>query len=356
MTRQDPRYRIPESEYRACYEASARRDASQDGQFFLAVTTTGIFCRPSCPARQPLFENCEFHATAEAALLAGFRPCLRCKPMHHPDETSEVITRLIEAVEQDPARRWRDADFDALGMHASTARRHFRRRFGMTFVQYARARRLGVAFKAIRQGEPVIHAQLESGFDSGSGFRDAFSRIMGAAPVNARGQNLMQAEWIDTPLGPMVAIADEEALWLLEFANRRGLEREIERMRQNHKVAIVPGSTAIHAQLSEDLDRYFSGECLSFTTAIGVRGSEFRRQVWQALVRIPAGQTRSYGQLAQALGRPTAVRAVAQANGANQLSLIVPCHRVIGADGSLTGYGGGLDRKRWLLEHEARHA
>ncbi len=356
MTQQESRYRysIPKSDYRECYEASAQRDARCDGQFFLAVKTTGIFCRPSCPARQPLFENCEFHATAEASLLAGFRPCLRCKPLNHPDETSDVITRLISAVEQDPSRRWRDADFDELGMHASTARRHFRRHFGMTFVQYARARRLGVVFKAIRQGDRVINAQLESGFESGSGFRDAFSRIMGAAPVNAHTQTLLQVEWLDTPLGPMIAIAEETALWLLEFADRRGLEREIERLRVAHRAAILPGSTAVHAQLAGELSQYFSGECLSFKTSFDARGSDFRRSVWQALISIPPGQTRSYGQLAAKLGRPSAVRAVAQANGANQLSLIVPCHRVIGADGSLTGYGGGLDRKRWLLEHEAR--
>jgi AraC family transcriptional regulator of adaptative response/methylated-DNA-[protein]-cysteine methyltransferase len=336
-----------------CYAALLGRDTGYDGVFYVGVRTTGIFCRPTCPARKPKRENCEFFADAQAALLASYRPCARCRPLSHPDETSDVVRRLVAAVEREPAKRWRNSDFDALAVHASTARRQFRKRFGMTFVEYARARRLGSAFKAIRSGGRVIDAQLTAGFESGSGFRDAFARIMGAPP--ARGvTRVLAAAWLDTPLGPMTAIADERALHLLEFADRRGLEREIERLRLRAKAAITPGRTAPIEQIERELVAYFSGRSLSFTTPLARGGSPFQNAVWDALLTIPPGETWSYAQLARAVGRPRAVRAVGTANGCNQLAIVIPCHRVINANGELGGYAGGLPRKRWLLEHERR--
>ncbi|HJR71451.1 MAG TPA: bifunctional transcriptional activator/DNA repair enzyme AdaA, partial [Gammaproteobacteria bacterium] len=244
-----------------CYAALLGRDAEYDGTFYVGVRTTGIFCRPTCPARKPKRENCEFFADAQSALLASYRPCARCRPLSHPDETSDVVRRLVAAVEADPTKRWRDADFDALAMHASTARRQFQKRFGMTFVEYARARRLGSAFKAIRNGERVIDAQLDAGFESGSGFRDAFARIMGAPP-RSRETRALFAAWLDTPLGPMTAVADESALHLLEFVDRRGLEREIERLRRRQKAGIAPGRTTPIAQIERELDAYFAGRSL----------------------------------------------------------------------------------------------
>ena len=207
------------------YAALAARDPEYEGVFYVGVRTTGVFCRPTCPARPPKRENCEFFRDAQQALLASYRPCQRCRPLSLPDETSDVVRRLVDAVERTPDKRWRDADFDALDVHASTARRQFRKRFGMTFAAYARARRLGAAFKAIRAGERVIAAQLEAGYESGSGFRDAFAKIMGAPPASGAARALFAA-WLDTPLGPMTAIGDEEALYLLEYVDRRGLERQ----------------------------------------------------------------------------------------------------------------------------------
>jgi AraC family transcriptional regulator of adaptative response/methylated-DNA-[protein]-cysteine methyltransferase len=335
-----------------CYAALLGRDAEFDGVFYVGVRTTGIFCRPTCPARKPKRENCEFFPDAQAALLAAYRPCARCRPLSHPNETSDVVRRLVEAVERDPHRRWRDADFDALAVHASTARRQFQKRFGMTFVEYARARRLGSAFKAIRSGERVIDAQLDAGFESSSGFRDAFARIMGAPP--ARSTRALFAAWLDTPLGPMTAVADEHALHLLEFVDRRGLEREIERLRLRQKAGIAPGRTAPIVQIERELAEYFAGRSLAFETPLARAGSPFQNAVWDALLTIPPGETWSYAQLARAVGSPRAVRAVGTANGANQLAIVIPCHRVINSSGELGGYGGGLPRKRWLLEHERR--
>jgi AraC family transcriptional regulator of adaptative response/methylated-DNA-[protein]-cysteine methyltransferase len=336
-----------------CYAALLGRDADFDGVFYVGVRTTGIFCRPTCPARKPKRENCEFFADAQAALLAAYRPCARCQPLSHPNETSAVVRRLVAAVEREPTKRWRDSDFDALAVHASTARRQFQKRFGMTFVEYARARRLGFAFKAIRSGQAVIDAQLDAGFESSSGFRDAFARIMGAAPAS-RTAHALCAAWLDTPLGPMTAIADERALHLLEFVDRRGLELEIERLRLRQKAGIAPGRTAPIAQIERELAEYFGGRSTTFATPLARAGSPFQNAVWDALETIPPGKTWTYAELARVVGRPRAVRAVGAANGANTLAIVIPCHRVIGTDGELAGYGGGIARKRWLLEHEAR--
>src|SRR5690606_30092861 len=151
------------------YQALVRRDPAFDGVAFAGITTTRIFCRSTCPARKPRRDHVEFFRSAEAALLAGYRPCKRCRPLDLPGEPTGAVRRLIELVEAEPERRWRDADYRRLGIDASTARRRFKERFGMTFVQYARARRMGLALQQIRAGNRVIDAQLEAGYASGSG-------------------------------------------------------------------------------------------------------------------------------------------------------------------------------------------
>jgi len=163
---------------------------------------------------------------------------------------------------------------------------------------------------------------------------------------------ILNETWLNTPLGPMLAIADETALYLLEFQNRQGLEREIERLRYKTQAAILPGCTTPIRLIEQELKQYFEGKLTTFTTPLRLLGSPFQQAVWQELQKIPLGETQSYAQLAQALGKPAAYRAVAQANGANQLALIIPCHRVINADGNLGGYSGGIARKEWLLKHE----
>ncbi len=336
------------------YRALVEKNKAYEGVFFVGVKTTGVFCRPSCPARKPKIENCEFFATAQEALLASFRPCKRCKPLSHPNVVSKLVQILVDAVEDNPEKRWKESDFRKLSVDASTARRQFNKRFGMTFVAYARARRMGLALKEIREGGKVIEAQLSSGYESGSGFRDAFSRIMGAPPSLCEGHAVLKASWIDTPLGPMLAVADEEALYLLEFVDRRGLEKEIERLRKRAKLPIIPGKTAPIEQIEAELKEYFSGNLREFKTPLCPIGSPFQKRVWEELQKIPFGQTRSYAKIAAAIEKPTAFRAVALANGANQFAIVIPCHRVINSDGALGGYGGGIQRKEWLLKHERR--
>lgn len=336
----------------AYYQALLSKNAEYEGIFFVGVKTTGVFCRPTCPARKPKLENCEFFQTAQEALLAAYRPCKRCRPLSHPNQVSVVVQRLVEAVEDNPEKRWKDADFEELSIDASTARRQFKKRFGMTFVAYARARRMGLAMKQIRAGEAIIEAQLSAGYESSSGFRDAFWRIMGAAPTHLGSKKILKASWLDTPLGPMLAIADEEALYLLEFVDRRGLEREIEHLRIKTKSAILPGLTKPIRSIEIELQHYFNGQLKEFKTPLFLLGSPFQQSVWEALQKIPYGETRSYAALATILGKPSAYRAVANANGANQIALVIPCHRVINTDGQLGGYGGHVHRKAWLLKHE----
>ncbi|MGD0033843.1 trifunctional transcriptional activator/DNA repair protein Ada/methylated-DNA--[protein]-cysteine S-methyltransferase [Paenibacillus illinoisensis] len=334
------------------YQALVAKDSEYEGLFYVGVKTTGVFCRPTCPARKPKYENCEFYETAQQALLASFRPCQRCRPLSHPNQVSDVVRILVEAVENNPEKRWKGQDFKDLSIDESTARRQFKKRFGMTFVEYARARRMGLALKNIRSGRTIIDAQLSTGYESSSGFRDAFSRIMGAAPTQVDDGQVLKASWIDTRLGPMMAVADDTALYLLEFVDRRGLEREVERLRKRTRSAIVPGVTEPIRSIERELAAYFDGTLTAFHTSLFCLGTPFQKSVWEQLIAIPPGETRSYQDIAVALGKPSACRAVAQANGANQLAIVIPCHRVINTSGDLGGYGGGLTRKNWLLTHE----
>lgn len=341
---------------RQYYNALLKRQAKYEGLFYVGVKTTGVFCRATCPARKPKFDNCEFFATAKEALLASFRPCKRCQPLTYVDDTHPVIKKLIDAIENNPEKRWKTCDLKLLSIDDSTARRQFKRRYGMTFLEYARARRMGLAVKTIKAGSKVIDAQLTTGYESSSGFRDAFSRILGATPTKIAKQRILKTTLIDTKLGSMIAIADEQSLFLLEFVDRRGLEREIEHLRKRLKAAVIPGMNNILKSITVEIGKYFSGKSLNFTTPVHLLGSEFQQQVWQQLQLIPVGETRSYLDIAESIKHPTAYRAVARANGCNQLALIIPCHRVINANGELGGYGGGLNRKSWLLTHEKRCA
>lgn len=168
-------------------------------------------------------------------------------------------------------------------------------------------------------------------------------------------RNVLQASWIDTPFGTMIGIADKEHLYLLEFFQRRGLQREIERLCRRTKSVIIPGELQPLIFIKEELQLYFAGQLKKFKTPLYIQGSEFQKTAWKLLINIPYGQTRSYKEQAQIIGKPLACRAVANANASNQFAVIIPCHRVINSNGKLGGYAGGTQRKQWLLEHEQRY-
>ncbi len=329
-------------------EAFLQRDSSFDGIFVTAVRTTGIFCRPTCTAKKPRPENVEFFASPKEALLSGYRPCKRCAPMRTPGEVPEWLSPLLEEVEADLSRRWRDRDLRALGLSPSRVRRWFGSHHGMTFHAYARARRLSEALGRIREGDEVTGAAFDHGYELLSAFHQAFKNLLGTSPTRAREGPVVTVARVPSPLGVMIGCATERALCLLEFTDRRMLETQLKRLRG----PFVPGTNPILAQASDELASYFAGERREFTVPIEPQGTPFQQEVWRGLLRIPYGSTTSYGALARDLDRPSAVRAVARANGANPLAILVPCHRVVGSDGSLTGYGGGLWRKKRLLELE----
>ena len=334
------------------YDALVARDDRYDGRVFVCVQSTGIFCRLTCPARKPLRENCSFRETVGECIEAGFRACKRCHPLHAAAQNDPTITALLKLLDEQPQRRWSEPDIARLGYDLSTVRRAFKRHFGMTFLEMARQRRLREGFETLALGGSVLTAQLDASFESPSAFRSAFAKLLGCPPSDLKADGLMRATWLPTPLGDMVAVSSATHLHLLEFVDRKGLPNELKKLQAHTAGGLGIGRFAPADQAARELDDYFHGRACKFETPIYYHGSDFTKRVWQALRTIPAGQTRSYGDIAKQIGQPTAVRAVARANGANQIALIIPCHRVIGADGSLTGYAGGLWRKQRLIEIE----
>jgi AraC family transcriptional regulator of adaptative response/methylated-DNA-[protein]-cysteine methyltransferase len=322
---------------------------------YLAVTSTGIFCRPGCPARMPKRENCVFYDSPEAALAEGFRACKRCHPTRLPGEASDLVKTLIALVESAPEHRWGETDLKTRGIDPSTARRQFQARFGMSFSAYARARRLGRAAQVRGKGESVMEAQLSAGYESPSAFRDAFSKTFGMAPKNAPAAPL-SVDWIDTPLGPMICVGDATHVYLVEFTDRVKMDKQFGKLTKRHKRAIVPGKAEAIDRMRAELSAYFKGELTEFTTPLKTSGTDFQNATWDQLRAIPYGQTRSYLELAHMVGSPKGFRAVANSNANNGLAIVIPCHRVIASGGGLGGYAGHLSRKKWLLEHEAKHA
>lgn len=344
------------SDFDTLYEALLNRDPSYDGRVYVCVATTGIFCRLTCPARKPKRENCTFYETVAECIDAGFRPCKRCKPTTPQASADPVVKPLIEALEGKPGYRWREPDIVRMGLDPSTVRRAFKRHFGMTFLEMARQRRLQEGFSTLAEGGKVIDAQITAGFESPSAFREAFAKILGQAPGTFSQDPMLFADWVPSPLGPLIAVTDRTQLHLLEFLDRRALPAEFRKLQGFAKGNIGFGRTEITDQIQDELRLFFDGSSGVFETKLALHGSTFTRDVWRELLKIPAGGTRSYSELARELGRPEAVRAVARANGANQIAIVVPCHRVLGADGSLTGYGGGLWRKQRLIELERSYS
>ncbi len=334
------------------YAALLARNECFDGQVFVCVSSTGVFCRLTCPARKPKRENCTFYPTIGECVEAGFRPCKRCHPLQAAALADPTIAALLHALDTRPDLRWSEDHVIKLGYEPSTVRRSFRRHFGLTFLEMARQRRLREGFETLAIGGKVVTAQHEASFASASAFRDAFARLLGQPPSELGSDKLLRATWIPTPLGDMIAVSSRSHLHLLEFVDRKGLPGELKKLQQASKEGIGIGSMPPSEQAAAELIDYFAARSDRFSTPLAVPASPFTQRVWDALREIPAGETRSYSEIARQIGRPSAIRAVARANGANQIALMIPCHRVIGADGSLTGYGGGLWRKQRLIEIE----
>lgn len=281
--------------------AYQRRDASYDGVFYLGVKTTGIFCRPSCPARKPLGKNVEYFTSVKEAMFAGYRACKRCRPLEVPGAHPPWVDRLIGELDKDSERRIRDRDLQAMGIEPARARRYFQRRYGMTFHAFARGHRLRRAFQQLRQGADLDEVAMSHGFESHSGFRDAFGKAVGTAPGRSRSMGLVTVTWLETPLGPLVAGATDQGVCLLEFSDRRMLEAQIDSLRQRLG-PVLPGTHPLLEQLRAELAEYFRGDRTAFTVPLVYPGTPFQVKVWNALREIPYGETYSYEKLAWSVG------------------------------------------------------
>ena len=222
----------------------------------------------------------------------------------------------------------------------------------MTFHAYGRGRRMGKALEQIRTGSDLDDVALGYGYNSHSGFRDAFVRTFGTPPGRSRSSDCIVTAWIESPLGALIAGATSEGICLLEFTDRRMLEAQFATLRKNFHCAVIPGENHHTQQLKTELQNYFQGAQKSFTVPIVYPGTPFQEKVWQELQRIPYGKTVSYEELARRIGSPGAQRAVGHANGLNRIAIVIPCHRVVNKNGKLGGYGGGLWRKQKLLSLE----
>ena len=337
---------------RTMYSAVLRKDPSFDGLFYTGVRTTGIFCRPSCRAKTPRRENVQFFPAVKDALFAGYRACLRCKPLlsigSHPAWAKDLLSR----VESREGARLKDFELAQDGIDPARARRYFQEHFGMTFQAYSRARRLSGALSQLRLGFDLDNTAADAGFESLSGFRDAFSKVFGEPAGKADRAKAVHLGWVETPIGPMIAGSRDGSLVLLEFTNRRMMEAQIETLKKRFKAAFLPEDDDVIKRTRRELDEYFAMKRKDFSIPLDYPGTPFETKVWKGLLQIPYGETRSYEDLAKVTGSKGAVRAVGSANGRNRIAIVIPCHRVVNKSGALGGYGGGLWRKQALLSLE----
>ena len=344
MTNQDT------DEQRAMEAAFAARDRAQDGRFVVGVTTTGIYCRPSCPARRPRPENTRYFSANRDAEVAGFRPCKRCKP----DEAARDEAAVREAI---AAIRSAEAPLplETLGGLTGYSPAHFQRVFkritGLSPAAYARALRDERAREALTGGRNVSDAIYEAGFEAPSRFYDAMKGRLGMAPSAwAKGGEGVRIEFavVETTLGPMLVAATAKGVCRLSFNEGR-----------EELAAIFPKAELAEggAEFAGLLERVIAAVEAPGTAAdipLDVKGTAFQEAVWRELRKIPAGETRSYSEIAAAAGNPKAVRAAGSANGANNVAVLIPCHRVLRSDGSIGGYAYGTGIKEELLRREAR--
>ncbi len=329
---------------------------SPGGVKFFASKTDGTFCRPDCSLSARPERRLRSFETALEALAAGFRPCKTCKPLKTGTSDPTWIEPLMAKVDASPGMRWRDHDLTTMDLDPAAVRRWFIANHGFTFHAYTRLRRLGQALHQIQHGQPVDQAVTAHGYDSEGGFRESFAQVFGDPPSAVDRESSIWINRVVTPLGSMIMGVSDQGLCLLEFAERRMLDTQLKRLRQHMGRVFLPGDHPLMQTVKRELDAYFDGSLRAFSVPLQSPGTVFQESVWKALQEIPYGETRSYADVAGRIAHPDAVRAVGRANGDNRIAIIIPCHRVVGSDGELTGYGGGLWRKEYLLAMEHAQA
>ncbi len=339
----------------ARWKAVLARDAEFDGRFYYSVATTGVYCRPSCPARRPARAHVRFHATAEAAEAAGFRACKRCKPdqaslsMQHGAKITQAC-RLIEAAETPPTL---SALADAVGLSPYHFHRVFKAMLGVTPKAYAVAHRNKRARVALGKSATVTQAIYDAGFNANSRFYANASDVLGMSPRSFRSggtDHIIKFAFAECSLGTVLIAASEAGVCAILFGDtHESLQRDLEK--QFPRAHFVSGDADFEMLTAKVID-FIESPGGSFDLPLDIRGTAFQHRVWDALRKIPAGSTASYTEIAEAIGRPKSARAVARACASNPIAVAIPCHRVVRSDGSLSGYRGGVDRKRRLLAKE----
>ena len=336
------------------WQATVTRDRRADGTFVLAVRSTHIYCRPSCPARRPLRHNVTFYRTREEAEKQGYRPCLRCRP----DEIAASVALVQRAAHQlidfgDEAVRLGPLAQD-LGIAEATLRRAFLQVTGLTPRQLAEALRIQRFKKMLRDGRKITDALYETGFGSSSRVYERSNAHLGMTPATYQkgGKGMKLGYTIaKSPLGKVLVAATERGVSAVYLGDgEKALMNELRKEYPRAEIAEAPDT---YQRWVKEVVQRVEGKPAQLELPLDLQATAFQRRVWQELQRIPRGATRTYSQVARALGQPRAVRAVARACATNPVSIVVPCHRVIRGDGKLAGYRWGLQRKERLLAQES---
>jgi AraC family transcriptional regulator, regulatory protein of adaptative response / methylated-DNA-[protein]-cysteine methyltransferase len=334
------------------YKALVERKEHFVGIFFVGVKTTSIFCIATCRARKPKLENVEFYTSFKDALDNGYRPCKICKPTENAHEAPEQIERAMNLVKEYPKEKIKDYHLREKNISPEIVRRWFKKNYGITFQAYQRMFRINNAYQEIKNGKNTLETAFDTGYESLSGFAYTYKKIIGESPQKSNHKTIILISRLTTPIGPMFVCATDNGICLLEFVDRRMLETEFKDLQKLLNAIIISGENEHIKQAKKEINEYFEGKRRTFNVKLDTPGTEFQKSVWDILKEIPFGTTTSYQQQAENLNKPKAVRAIASANGFNRVSIIIPCHRVIGKDGTMTGYGGGIERKKWLIDHE----
>jgi AraC family transcriptional regulator of adaptative response/methylated-DNA-[protein]-cysteine methyltransferase len=341
----------------ARWAAFTARDPAADGRFFVAVKTTGIYCRPSCPAKRPNRGNVRFYATANQAEQAGFRPCKRCKPdqpslfPQHAGKVAEAC-RLIETAGE-------ELKLDALARKVGLSPYHFHRIFkanlGVTPKAYAAAHRNKRVREELSRSATVTEAIYGAGFNSNGRFYATSSEVLGMTPSEFRtGAPNAEIKFAigQSSLGKVLVAASDKGVCAILFGdNPQQLMRDLNR--QFPRARLIGADSAFERLAAQVID-FVEDPSIGLDLPLDIRGTAFQHRVWDALRRIPVGSTASYAEIARRIGAPKATRAVARACATNRIAVAIPCHRVVGSNGSLTGYAGGIERKRALLAKERK--
>ena len=339
------------------WEAVLTRDARLDGEFVFAVSSTQIYCRPSCPARRPMRERVSFFADPEAAEEAGFRACRRCNPrsIESSDGKSKLIFQACELLDQSEEPMTLSRLSESLGVSSFHLQRTFKKVMGISPRQYAASRRTNKFKQGVREGLPVASAMYDAGYSSSSRLYERAGEELGMTPAtySRNGQGaVIKYSVTHSDLGWLLVATTEKGICSVKLGSDKS--KLITDLNDEFSAAQIERDAGLLKESVEQILEHLSGNRPAINLPLDVQATAFQRLVWEALRTIPYGSTRSYGEVAHTIGRPSAVRAVARACATNPVALVIPCHRVIGGDRSLTGYRWGLERKKSLLEREQK--